>query len=151
MHLGDKLKIYRNGKDLDQFQMAELVKVSHRKYQQIEKTGIVQKVGDLKVIKDILGESTQISAHEENKIDASKDSYISIIANLTESNRMLAEAQLKLANTISSGGTWQAFSDDNQEDTNKRKDVVELPLSDKIGAGVSKKNKPKGILKSAGR
>jgi transcriptional regulator with XRE-family HTH domain len=69
MHLGDKLKLYRKEKGLDQFQMADKVGVSHRKYQEIEKTGIIQKVGDLAVVNKLLNENTQSVAHENPPTD----------------------------------------------------------------------------------
>lgn len=58
MHLGDKLKLYRKAKDLDQLQMAELIGISERTYRGVEKTGIVTKAKDLASIRKILAEST---------------------------------------------------------------------------------------------
>lgn len=67
MHLGQKLKLYRREHGLDQFEMAEKVGVSHRKYQEIEKTGIIQKVGDLATVNKILNENAQKDAQEARK------------------------------------------------------------------------------------
>lgn len=103
MHLGDKLKMYRKQNNLDQFQMAELLKISHRKYQDIEKTGIVLKTGDQEKIRNILAGNAQDDAQGSKKQDGIDP--LSIIANLTESNRMLAEANLILANKINPEST----------------------------------------------
>lgn len=91
MHLGEKLKLYRKVRDLDQFQMAEIVGVSHRKYQDIEKTGIVLKTGDQLKIRALLEENAQNAAQSDVKKEASPDP-LAIIASLTESNRILAES-----------------------------------------------------------
>lgn len=104
MHLGEKLKLYRREKDLDQFQMAEKLEVSHRKYQEIEKTGIIQKVGDLKKIKEILEENAQPNAQTVNLGD--ENPTLQAIANLTKSidrlvrtNENLSMSNVKLATT----------------------------------------------------
>lgn len=109
MHLGTKLKLYRKEKNLDQFQMADILKISHRKYQDIEKTGIILKAGDQQAIRNILEDSTQNITHMQANKEAGADP-LSIIANLTESNRMLAEANLILANKINSNAPVQASS-----------------------------------------
>lgn len=134
MHLGDKLKLYRRGKDLDQFQMAEILQISHRKYQDIEKTGVVQKVGDYQKIKNILGEPTQINAQIEEKKQVHPDVAMDIIANLTESNRMLAEANLILANKINSGGLSSTSS------SSKMKGKVSTDPTEEMQPGIQEKS-----------
>lgn len=101
MHLGDKLKLYRKSRDLDQFQMAEILKVSHRKYQEIEKTGIVLKAADQQNIREVLEGGAQNITHARAAKSEEADPLL-IIASLTESNRMLAEANLLLAKKINS-------------------------------------------------
>lgn len=54
---------YRNSKDLNQEQMASLIGVSYRNYQNIESTGVVKKVDVLENIKNVTGyDDTQIIA-----------------------------------------------------------------------------------------
>lgn len=67
MHLGDKLKLYRKKRDLDQPQMATIVGVSYRTYQEIERTGIIKKSKDIEAIKKILSEKEQIITSENTQ------------------------------------------------------------------------------------
>lgn len=80
---------------------------------------------------------------------SSQNKPMDIIANLTESNRMLAEATLILANKINSGEPGSVSLSVREEDISNRKDISELHLSGKIKPGESKKRR--GILKPAGK
>lgn len=149
MHLGEKLKLYRKSKDLDQFQMAEIVGVSHRKYQDIEKTGIILRTVDKERIREILQGTAQDVAQAEIKKEVGVDP-LSIIANLTESNRMLAEANLILANKINSGASDSASIPVPESDIKTRKDLEVIPLTGKIKAhrSASKKDKRMDTVKN---
>lgn len=46
-HLGDKLKQYRQDKSWNQREMSDFLKIGYRTYQTIEKSGVVNKAGDL--------------------------------------------------------------------------------------------------------
>lgn len=159
MHYGEKLKLYRKEKDLDQFQMAEKLEVSHRKYQEIEKTGIIQKVGDLKKVREILGETAQSNAQSANSGD--QDATLQAIANLTKSidrlvrtnenlsisNVKLATTNERLANEVLANSAGRAGASTTLTQKGKAsKDSIEL-LQDKPGSGSEKiPHKQKGSV-----
>lgn len=70
---------------------------------------------------------------------------MSIIANLTESNRMLAEAQLLLAKNINSERSGRASESEFQEGRDTKRAVEIIPLS---GKRKDEKQRQRGILKS---
>lgn len=107
MHLGEKLKLYRKAKDLDQPQMAVIVGVAYRTYQEIERTGIITKTRILQKVNDILEGKEQKIADDTQEIEEQEadSDPMSIIANLTVSNRMLAQATLILAKKINSNAS----------------------------------------------
>jgi DNA-binding XRE family transcriptional regulator len=83
MHLGDKLKMYRKGKDMDQKQMADLLDIGYRTYQEIERTGIVTKAKTKEQISKILAGQGQVSASntQEDGFKVSVEDYIAEIKN----------------------------------------------------------------------
>lgn len=95
MHLGDKLKLYRKGKDLDQRQMADILLIGYRTYQEIERTGIVTKAKVAQDIRQILAGNEQILAPKEQEMPSDKDRTISdqaySIRKLTDTNAEMVQ------------------------------------------------------------
>lgn len=118
MHLGEKLKIYRRSKDLDQPEMADLVGVGYRTYQEIERTGIVTKAKVHEKIREILEDKTPVLADEnknlamEPAVDYSKHEPLTRqeISEMIHTNKMQAEAILHLSKAISSNALALASS-----------------------------------------
>lgn len=67
MHLGEKLKLYRKSKDLSQPQMADVLGIAYRTYQEIERTGIITKAAVASKVQDILKDNTQKNADDAQK------------------------------------------------------------------------------------
>lgn len=70
-HLGERLKDYREGSNLTQQQMAELLDIGYRTYQEIEKTGIVAKTDAMERI----GKYVKNGAQK----DSDKDKYTELL------------------------------------------------------------------------
>jgi phage repressor protein C with HTH and peptisase S24 domain len=66
-HLGDILKAYRVENDLTQPQMAVLLDIGYRTYQDIEKTGAVKKAGVLVKIQEKTGIDAQLIALDDDR------------------------------------------------------------------------------------
>lgn len=133
MHLGDKLKLYRKRKDLDQRQMAGLLDVGYRTYQEIERTGIVTKSATKEQISKLLEGNTQVSASKE---EASTDGwYRAKIDDLIRTNEKhadnygrLSEAYLVLAGKINSGMSGEVSEPLMKKDkSSKRRGIADLP------------------------
>lgn len=139
MHLGEKLKIYRRSKDLDQPEMADLVGVAYRTYQEIERTGIVTKSKVQERIREILDEKKQISADDtqnlvkEPAVDYSKHEPLTRqeISEMIHTNKMQAEAILHLSRAISSNVNGSTSSRGSAEGTGNRTDLSDAGLSGK--------------------
>lgn len=159
MHLGDKLKLYRKAKDLDQIQMAELIGVSVRTYGEIEKKGIVLKAQTHSAIRKILADDQQKSS-ERQSLPENEESHLQIIAKLTASVEYLAQStknlvknntQLVQSNSqlvrkvMSSGGP--GVTDSAVVVEQKDIDERDLPLS----GNKANRKKQRGILKTAGK
>lgn len=110
-HLGEKLRDFRQGKNMSQTQMADYIEVGFRTYQEIEKSGVVKKSDVLSRIKEKTGIEAQKIAQPgkinkkvvtENKHEANeKDLPAKAIYNLTESSKDLSEANRILADNES--------------------------------------------------
>lgn len=96
MHLGDKLKLYRKARDLDQYQMAELIGVSVRTYGDIEKKGIVTKAKDISAIRKILADDQQKNSDKKEQSFQEEETHLQIIAKLTASVEYLAQSTKEL-------------------------------------------------------
>lgn len=103
MHLGEKLKLYRKRKSLDQPQMAKIVGVSYRSYQEIERTGIVKKSDVLANVNRVLADKEQIPARNETQESASKSVDIGVaeyIAELKQQKEFLQALLMKNAEDV---------------------------------------------------
>lgn len=107
-HLGDKLKAYRKAKPWNQFEMSDYLGFSNRKYQDIEKTGKVDKVEDLQTITQKTGIDTQNIAHEDipdktkKKIESAENKATKKdLSSLIESNLILSRSIEKNTNNLS--------------------------------------------------
>lgn len=97
------------------------------------------------------------NVNKMNTKEADKDP-LQIIANLSESNRIhaeaylkMAEAQLILANKVNSGAFGSASEPFPDSDTKPRKDLETLPLGSKQPhRSAGKKGRQKGNVKSVG-
>lgn len=97
-HIGDKLKIYRTEKDINQSRMAELLNVGFRTYQDIEKTGIVKKADVLQRINKVIGQYAQNSAHPTSQVNEPEEDYEKLyVSELKDKIRILQEHNSFLA------------------------------------------------------
>lgn len=106
-HLGDKLKDYRKAKTWNQFEMSDYLGFSNRKYQDIEKTGKVDKVEDLQIITQKTGIDTQRNTYEgvpdktKKNIEAASNKVMhKDLSSLIESNLILSRAIEKNTNSL---------------------------------------------------
>lgn len=111
MHLGEKLKLYRKKKDLDQPEMAAQLGIGYRTYQEIERTGIITKANIKEKVFQLL-EDKQQATDTQKFAGEDKDKTI---YNLSEAQIIQARAILILAGKINSGGPGGAFLDGEDE------------------------------------
>ncbi|HYE53711.1 MAG TPA: helix-turn-helix transcriptional regulator [Chitinophagaceae bacterium] len=70
-HLGEKLKEFRGARDWSQPEMAKYLGFAYRTYQELERTGDVKKVDDLRAIAQKTGLITLKYAWEEDRANDS--------------------------------------------------------------------------------
>lgn len=151
LDLSEKLKEFRKRNRLDQFKMAELVGVSHRTYQDIEKTGKVKKAKDLKAINDILEGDTQKGAQfQDEEIDAEKEDLKKLVTAVATAKGV---SQENLATEMGYGKNYiSEMLSPSGKPTDKFVNSFRLKYSDYLGNPNSQENNPKeNIAESEGK
>lgn len=99
--LSQKLKDYKKSKGLSQQEMAQLLQVGYRSYQDIEKTGKVAKADTLERIRTFLQLSTQEVADAISTIPISKEGLQEkYIRALEENNQLLKKGNKELVDQL---------------------------------------------------
>lgn len=153
-HLGEKLKLVRLAKDMNQTQMAEFLGVSFRSYQDIEKTGKIKKSEIKDSILKRTGIDTQIAA---NSGHADAPGYVpasDLIQVLKEHNEFLRRNfEFSLTGISVQAASILAYvstsleKDDEREAAGDKKKLQQIRtdtgkrIGEKMGAGVKSDRK----------